>query len=395
MLRPLRIALVSQNEDEAVFSVHNYRPFQSLVEYCQIHYTLTEGAKKVDEGQAFADAPPSGDGAFRVQLRKPPMEDMYITFTYTLLHDEAFRGKGFELGFDQIRLSVPKADPVIEGTSVLEHYEDESAVTVSGEGFRYVFDKQRGTLREAFRDNQELLARPMRYSLWRAPMDNDRHVRATWEAAGLDHVVAKVYSNSVSERDGVLTISSNISLAPVGRQPCFRGSAMYSFNGDGEILFRIKGERDMIFPSFPRFGIAFSLVSTGHDRYSYFGYGPGEGYQDMRHALKAGLYKGSVEKLHVDRVKPQESGSRWGVTQLQAGRLVASGKPFSFNASYYTEEELTEARHNYELRRSGNLEVRLDWKMAGAGSASCGTTLLPKYQVRDKYIDWTIKLAFV
>ena len=394
VLRPLRVRLVSQNDEEAVFSVHNYRLFQSLVEYAQIHYTLTEGAKKVDEGLAFADAPPSGDGTFRVQLRKPPMEDMYITFSYTLLHPEPFRDKGFELGFDQIRLSGPKADPVIEGTSVLEHYEDESSVTVCGEGFRYVYDKLRGTLRQVLRDNQELFTKPMRYSVWRAPMDNDRTVKKEWQAAGLDHVTAKVYSTSVSEDNGVLTVTSAFSLAPIGRQPCFRGIASYSFNGSGEILLSVKGERDMIFPSFPRFGVAFSMVSTGHDRYSYFGYGPGEGYQDMHHALKAGLYKGSAEKLFVDRVKPQESGSRWGVTSAQIGHLSASGRPFSFNASYYTDEELTEAKHNYELKRSGSLEVHLDWKIAGAGSASCGTTLLPRYQVRDKHIDWTVKLAF-
>ena len=71
-----------------------------------------------------------------------------------------------------------------------------------------------------------------------------------------------------------------------------------------------------------------------------------------------------------------------------------SSEPFSFNASYYTVDELERARHNYELKPSGNLEVHLDYKMSGIGSGSCGPQLMAKYQLSERNIEWKIIFSF-
>ena len=394
VLRPLRVALLKREGAKAVFSIHNYRPFQSISEYASVSCEITDGRAVTAEGALDIDASPLSSSSFSLLIPETSGEELYITFRYRLLKAEAAREKGYELGFDQIRLSEKVRPASIKGTLPLSYSEEESSIIIEGEGFSYVFDKLRGTLSQAYRDDRPLLSSPMRFSVWRAPMDNDRNIKASWYEAGLDHVRSKVYSVSATEKEGLVTVPASFSLAPIGRQPCFRGIALYTFNGTGEILLSIKGERNQDFPAFPRFGIAFSLVSDGSDRYSYTGYGPGEGYQDMHSALLYSSYEGEVKDLFVDRVRPQESGSRWGVTKLEAGALKASGSPFSFNASYYREEELTRAGHNYELRPSGSLEVHLDWKMRGAGSSSCGEEILPKYQLRDRYIDWTVKLDF-
>lgn len=60
-------------------------------------------------------------------------------------------------------------------------------------------------------------------------------------------------------------------------------------------------------------------------------------------------------------------------THGQNGRLTAfSETPFSFNASCYTQEELTQKAHNYELVPSGHTILCLDYKQDGIGSNSCG-----------------------
>jgi len=56
---------------------------------------------------------------------------------------------------------------------------------------------------------------------------------------------------------------------------------------------------------------------------------------------------------------------------------------FSFNASHYTPEDLTEAMHPYELKRREETILHIDYRMSGLGSNSCGPELLPKYRLAE------------
>ena len=59
---------------------------------------------------------------------------------------------------------------------------------------------------------------------------------------------------------------------------------------------------------------------------------------------------------------------------------VVSRKPFSFNASRYTQEELTKKAHNYELVPSGHTVLCIDYKQDGIGTNSCGPEPEKQYQ---------------
>ena len=73
------------------------------------------------------------------------------------------------------------------------------------------------------------------------------------------------------------------------------------------------------------------------------------------------------------------------------GGLEVTGAGFSFNASPYTEEELTNKAHNYELNPSGYTVVCIDAFQNGIGSNSCGPKLLPRFESPAK-IDFVCKL---
>ena len=94
--------------------------------------------------------------------------------------------------------------------------------------------------------------------------------------------------------------------------------------------------------------------------------------------------------LHEDYIRPQENGSHDGcdyvILESAEKQLTAvSETPFSFNASVYTQEELTRCAHNYELSPSGHTVLCLDYKQAGIGSNSCGPVLADKYQIEDEF----------
>ena len=75
------------------------------------------------------------------------------------------------------------------------------------------------------------------------------------------------------------------------------------------------------------------------------------------------------------------------------GSLLAEGsRPFSFNASYYTAQELATRQHNYELEKSGHVILHLDYAMSGVGSNSCGPELLEQYRLEEEEMHWEMLL---
>ena len=69
-----------------------------------------------------------------------------------------------------------------------------------------------------------------------------------------------------------------------------------------------------------------------------------------------------------------------------------SAAPFSFNASRYTQEELTAKAHNYELEDSGSAVLCLDYAQNGIGSNSCGPQVMEQYAFNDEAFHFAVKL---
>ncbi len=63
--------------------------------------------------------------------------------------------------------------------------------------------------------------------------------------------------------------------------------------------------------------------------------------------------------------------------------MASAEKAFSFNASYYTQEELEKKTHNYELIESDSVVFCVDYALNGIGSNSCGPVVLEQYRFDD------------
>lgn len=64
---------------------------------------------------------------------------------------------------------------------------------------------------------------------------------------------------------------------------------------------------------------------------------------------------------------------------------MAGRETFAFNASVYTQEELTRKAHNYELAESPYTVLCVDHGQSGIGSNSCGPMLLEKYRLEEAF----------
>ena len=164
----------------------------------------------------------------------------------------------------------------------------------------------------------------------------------------------------------------------------------------GGVSANILTKRNMEFPELPRFGLRL-FVPEKMEQVTYFGLGPKENYVDKRHAASHGLFHDTVSGLHEDYIRPQENGAHgscdYAILESDDLRLIAVGlEPFSFNASPYTQEELTEKAHNYELNKCGSTVLCLDYRQNGIGSESCGPVLQKKYKLIDETIDFAIRI---
>lgn len=131
----------------------------------------------------------------------------------------------------------------------------------------------------------------------------------------------------------------------------------------------------MEFPQLPRFGLRLFLKKE-YEGLKFYGLGPHESYVDKRRSCSHGLYESTVEEQHEDYLRPQENGSHtdcdYMVLEKEAQTFMAvSPKPFAFNVSYYTQEELTEKAHNFELENQATLlSVWIMGRMESAPTAA-------------------------
>ncbi len=261
---------------------------------------------------------------------------------------------------------------------------------ISGENFSYVFNKHYGAPESMVRNGKELLAQRSELTVWRAPTDNDRHVKFKWgyinndnnSGENMNRMFSKVYSCIVSGN----TITVTGSLAGVARMPFMHHTVTYEFFKNGEIKVSLKGTLREDLPTYlPRLGFEFKIPSS-NGKFLYYGMGSHECYCDMNCHAKVGLYTSSAKDEYVDYIMPQEHGNhiRTKLLQMDNGLAFAADGEFEFSVSQYTSQALTEAMHTDELKPNGLTNIRIDYKNSGLGSGSCGPALTEKYRMNDK-----------
>mgnify|MGYP004452777985 CR=1 FL=1 len=266
--------------------------------------------------------------------------------------------------------------------------ETEAAYRMTGDGFVYTFSKHYGCMESLTVDGEEKLAGRTHLTAWRAPTDNDRNVKAywfhenNWQGENLDVPFEKVYAVS---RDGN-RITVEGSLAGISRQPYFRFTKTVCVQADGRIDVTLSGRVGERVHWLPRLGFEVT-APAGEGAFCYFGYGPYESYCDMHHASRMGLYESTAAEEYVPYVRPQEHGNHYGTRLLRIGGFeITAEREFEFAVSEYSTRALYEAQHTDELQKDGLLHLRIDYRVSGIGSNSCGPALAEPYRLAEKDI---------
>ena len=136
---------------------------------------------------------------------------------------------------------------------------------------------------------------------------------------------------------------------------------------------------------------------------NYYAYGPWENTVDRKDGTVVGRYATTVDKMADNYVKPQSSGSREGLRELtltnelgEGIKIVTEGN-VSFSALPYTDEDLMNAEHYWEMTPRPYTVLHLDAWLRGIGNASCGHDVgtLPEYCVPNETMSYKLRISAV
>ena len=392
--RPARV--ISYDKESGELVLHNYMDFDDLKDYVKISYELTQDGLVISKDiLSEFSVVPHGEGKTNLKISVPENGKCYLKLIYHLKKELPLLDEGHILGFDEIEVSKDDAKCKLAEKwmqkaavdSELQVNENDTQIHIKGREFAYTIDRRTALFTEMKFAGREYLNHPMELNIWRAPTDNDMYIKAEWKKAHYDKAYTRAYTTEVVQGKHGVKIVSHASVVAETVQKILDVTITWKIDASGKIDADIEATKDGEFPDLPRFGVRMFLDKKLAD-IRYFGMGPQESYRDKHQAASHGLYRANVGDLHEDYIRPQENGSHYdcGYVELnnsRYGMAAFSESTFSFNASYYTQEELEKKTHNYELAESDSVVLCVDYALNGIGSNSCGPVVLDQYRFND------------
>ena len=312
------------------------------------------------------------------------MLDLYVCRTDA----ETWAGAGHEVAKQQYELSARKELPELKSLhgkkQKLAVSDNENLLTVKNAYIEASFDKTTGQLVTLVMNGQQVVSQGGGFVY-----DNHRWIendKFTETANGL----SEKGTCTVTEEKGNIIVTTN-------REGSLCSTdIVYTFTQTGvmdmEVVFR-PHTADL-----RRCGLVANIDST-LSNIDYYAYGPWENYNDRKDGCMVGRYTTTVEDMEVPYMKPQSMGNREGLRELTLynkegkGVKIQTEGNVSFSALRYTDKDLMEGQHAWELEKRPYIVLHLDAVQRGVGNASCGQDVdtLPAYRIPQQEMKYKLR----
>jgi beta-galactosidase len=380
-------------------SIENKYDFTNLNKY-DLCWSLSEDGKVIQSGNLPAlNLEPNGKISVTVPFVKPaltPGAEYWLKAEFKLREDALWAPKGYTVAWEQ--MAVPfdvSAKPVMGQAELpeLSFNETGNVVSISGKDFRIAFDKASGSISDLTYGSKKIIegaANGLKFNLFRATLDNDRKEdwggEVDWVKDGynnLTYALKNFSAKELNDKSAQVTASIEASAASGYK---VRANLIYTIYGNGYINVEATFDPDTSSSPLPRLGLVAAL-SEGLENVEWYGRGPHENYVDRKESADFGRYKKTVDGMAERYEHPQGMANREDVRWVKltddkdAGILIAANGRLNFTALHYTDNDLVEAGHPYELKRRKETILSLDYAQMGLGNASCGPLPLPQYYI--------------
>lgn len=372
--------------NKATLYLRNAYDFTDLNEFDLNWCVLTDGHPGKRSAMKLPSVAPGGSLA--VTLRLPRLKagkESLLNLSVTARAATAYAPAGHEVAARQYALSDRPALPAIKGSGAMTQDEAGNVVVFQSPAIKAAFDTRSGRMLEFKLDGNDVIlpghGPAFDNHRW---IENDRFADTGDGMA--DEAVTAVGSTGQS---GKFTSTRRGKLA------------------DETIVYTIhpQGILDMEVTITPhsgdlrRAGISMGINNALTDM-DYYARGPLSNSNDRLDGQLLGRYSTTVATSGETYVKPQSTGNREGLRELTLtdptsgrGILISTEGNVSFSALPWTDADLMNAGHMWELTPRPYTVLHLDGAMRGIGNASCGQDVgtMPVYCVPGKPVTYRLR----
>ncbi len=399
--QPVETELADQSK--GLIKVKNRHASKSLQGY-KLTLLVREDGKVITQRQ-LPSLPLAAGKDTLISIRKylPGMKssgEYLADIEFALSEEEPWAPKGHIIASNQLALTgIPSVSSNPGKYPALDINEYPDSIILSGKGFQLAFDKSNGALSSYKWNGKEQIFSPLVPDFSRPLTDNDKKGWAPhkklkeWYSPELK---LESIEATQAEGGGIAKIVSNHTL--INRKAALQ--IVYTLNGAGvlKVDYALNPAKDL--PNIPKVGMQIGIKGS-YDQINWYGRGPVENYVDKRYGMDAAIYSQPIGEFIEPYVMPQENGNRTDVRWMYLsdrggeGLLVVADSLLSMSAWPYTEENLNEAKHTYELKDPGYNTLNIDLEQMGVGgndSWSIVSQPLEKYQIPAKPYSYSFYL---
>ncbi|KQX58701.1 beta-D-galactosidase subunit alpha [Paenibacillus sp. Root444D2] len=366
-----------------IVKIQNRYDFISLEHLVGSWSILCDGVI-VEQGELpELDVPARGEATVFIPWKKKfgqSSGEYWLHIRFALLEASRWAPQGHEIAWAD--LPIPVTQQVVPSIKLevmpsLLSSETDRFLRIKGNDFTMEWSKAWGELSVLEYNGIPLLSAGPRVHIWRATIDNDSRQSKEWKKAGFDALTHRMHDMSIQLQKHAAQITVKSTLGAAGLGNCFTTWMTYTIYGSGDVIIETRVIPREGLPPLPRLGLQMAMPG-GLDQFSWFGLGPHECYIDRKESGRLDVYSGSVQDQFVPYIKPQENGNkadvRWAaVTNALGTGLFIGGMPkLDVSVSHYSTDNLTKAKHTFDLIRLKETIVNMDYRQAPLGNHSCG-----------------------
>lgn len=413
--------------DKHQFELYNENFFADSSD-TDIHWRLLENGEVVNTGDVGIVV--NAQSRAQIDLAKQltnldKNKEYFINFYATSKAGHPLINKGHILASEQIQIQQVTAETSESKATGKVTVTKHNGSTIINAGIAQLTFEPSGYLTSYQINQVELLKEPLKFNLWRAPVDNDfggdenayvKHAKI-WKDATLKQVSKGIVV--VSKSDNLAVLEQRVSLSVAESTVTYRYTVNalgdvkvdvdFNFDGNSKEVIELtkeNGEKGKVkkYNAIPRIGTNFQMP-VDFEQVAYYGRGPHENYWDRKTSAFVGIYQGTIKDLAFDYIRPQENGNRsdlrWATLTNKSGLgLKIQGYPhFDFSAHHQPMSDFDPGmkkaqRHHIDIVKKDLVNVNIDFKQTGVGGDnSWGAWPWKKYQLSPRNYHYSFKLS--
>jgi beta-galactosidase len=425
--QPIHIEML--DVEAGIIKVTNRHHFKNLNEFDGI-WEITVDGDTIQRGFFEMDLAAGKSVEDTIEFRTPNLEsekECILTISFVTKETTNWAEAGHEVAWEQFVVPTPALEKKEEMEEFrLSARENYNELTVTGSGFKYVFDKKTGQIVSLNFNGTEYLEGGPNFNVWRAPLANDidpwgssrfkseyitpglgRSIDNQLRTLGMKELVSEADEIEVLKRSKAsikikMKVFSNSTRkfeygnVWLGASSAFERNEVWTIFPDGTIEL----EQEII-PGGPmpgmlqKIGLQFELPKQ-FSNVEWYGRGPFENYPDRKTGAKIGRYSSNASEMYVPYIFPQDYGNRSDVRWLKVennegkGLMIRGEDELNFSLHKFTTDNLDRAVYTYQLEEAPHTILNVDYEVSGVG----GTAIrqMQRYRVMPRAVNYKLTI---